>query len=409
MARRTDFQHGSTSFFNALKKIQGTLFVVLAKVLFAEFLLAAVFWFSPYREWIKGGFSPLGEDFINVYAAGILVNQGIPGAVYDIILHGQAEIAAVAGQAIRYRAWHYPPIFLLIASFCALFPYALALVLYLGMGIAAYWKTMRSIAPRTKEAFWLIAAFPGAYINIFNGQNGFITAALFGCGMLFLESRPVLAGAAFGFLSYKPQLFIFIPLFLAIGGHRKALFSALAVFLLCAVLSWAHYGVQIWMDFFNGLAVTRRDILEEGWAGWDRIQSIMSAVRMWGGSASWAYLLQGIAALAALSLAAWVWRTKASFDVRVAVLTAAIAVATPYIMDYDLTILIVPIVFWVRKAVKEGFCLPEKIIYGMLWILPAIARQATMHGVPLAQLALMALICLSFIRARQSLQIKKRL
>ncbi len=390
------------SLFFVLSRSQNLIFITFAQALSALFIIAGIIWFSEYRELIRGASIPLGVDFLNIYAAGILANQGLAGAVYDISIHGAVE-NAVAGYAVHYLAWHYPPMFLAVASFSALLPYVWAFGLYMAASYAGYWAVLSRAIPKTKECFWMVLAFPGAFCNITNGQNGFFTTAFFGAGAIFLKTRPILAGAAFGLLSYKPQFFALIPVFLIIGGYRRVLFWTLATTAFYAGLSWSFYGAETWVDFFYGLSVTRQDILEEGWAGWHRGQSIMFAVRLLGGGQNLAYAVQLVGAVATLSCAAWIWRTKADDDTHIAVLCAAMMLMTPYLMDYDLTMLIVPMALWAKRANKTGFQSPEKIIYGALWLLPIFARPSGAYRIPLVPIALLALLLWSFLRAKRTL------
>ena len=115
-----------------------------------------------------------------------------------------------------YCGWYYPPTFLLIVLPLALVPYLWALAGWTLATLAAYLSVLRKIAP-SEETVWLTLAFPGAWINLINGQNGFLTAALLGGGLVYPEQQPVLAGFLFGLLVIKPHLGIFVPLALVVS------------------------------------------------------------------------------------------------------------------------------------------------------------------------------------------------
>ena len=61
----------------------------------------------------------------------------------------------------------------------------------------------------------LALAFPAVFVNLGHGHNGFLTAALIGFALLWLDRRPVVAGILFGLLAYKPQFGLMIPLVLS--------------------------------------------------------------------------------------------------------------------------------------------------------------------------------------------------
>ena len=62
-------------------------------------------------------------DFINVWAAGRLVLDGLPAQAYDWDIQKQVEVAKLGQDFVGYFAWHYPPPFLFVASLLAQLPY----------------------------------------------------------------------------------------------------------------------------------------------------------------------------------------------------------------------------------------------------------------------------------------------
>ena len=47
-------------------------------------------------------------DFINVWAAGRLVLDGLPAQAYDWDIQKQVEVAKLGQDFVGYFAWHYP-------------------------------------------------------------------------------------------------------------------------------------------------------------------------------------------------------------------------------------------------------------------------------------------------------------
>ena len=365
-------------------------------ILAAVYLLGFVAWYGTANGLKDHSGTPLGADFLNVYAAGLMTDRGQAASAYNWNAHSLVE-QAVTGYASPYYGWHYPPMFLAVAGFVALAPYLWAFALYMAASFAGYWAVLRRLAPRTQAAFWALAAFPGVFCNIINGQNGFITAALFGAGFLHLEKRPWLAGVMFGLLAYKPQFFVVIPLLLMIGGYTRAFLATTATTLAGIALSWILFGTSAWQAFFASTKLTRHIILEQGSTGWQKIQSVFSLARMWGCGIATAYALQIIVAASALAVAAWIWRGKTTIPTRAAALCGAMLLTTPYLLDYDLVILAVPIALLTRQGLETGFRPYEKILLAFLWILPLLARNwGTAHILitPFLLIGLMSL-CLS--------------
>ena len=87
----------------------------------------------------------------------------------------------------------------------------------------AYVATIRGIIG-DRIGILLACAFPGILANAMVGQNGFVTAALFGGALICLERRPLVAGCLIGLLSFKPHLGILFPIALdrrrALARHR---------------------------------------------------------------------------------------------------------------------------------------------------------------------------------------------
>ncbi|MBM4286055.1 MAG: DUF2029 domain-containing protein [Deltaproteobacteria bacterium] len=154
---------------------------------------------------------PVGSDFVTFWAGSVLAHRGHPEAVYQ----GAALKAVVqkATGAAREYPWHYPPGFLLFTLPLGLLPYLWSLGIWLAATLSAYLGVVRAWAPHPLGP-WLALAFPGAFQNFFQGQNGFLSTALLGGGLLLLDRRPWLAGALLGLLTYKPHLAVLVPVVL---------------------------------------------------------------------------------------------------------------------------------------------------------------------------------------------------
>ena len=246
---------------------------------------------------------PIGTDFSNVYAAGSLTWQGRPADAYVPALQHAAEKAVFGGREVPFYGWHYPPFFFAVAVLVAAVPYAWGLAIWLAASFAAYLAVMRAILPRPET--WLIAAaFPAVVVNIGHGQNGFLTAALLGGALHWLDRRPWLAGVLIGCLAYKPQFGVLIPVALLAGGRWSTIGAAAATVAALVAISFATLGGGVWHAFADSMNFTQTVVLEQGGTGWEKIQSVFSAARMWGAGVPLAYAAQIALAL----MLAHVWR-----------------------------------------------------------------------------------------------------
>jgi alpha-1,2-mannosyltransferase len=346
---------------------------------------------------------PVGTDFSNVWAAGKLALEGQPTAPYDPVLQHAAERKAFGGRDVPFFGWHYPPIFLMSAAMLALLPYGWALLAWMALTLPAYLLVIRAIVPRA-ETLLLALAFPAVFINLGHGQNGFLTAALLGGGLVLIDRRPLAAGALFGLLAYKPQFGIVIPLVLvATGRWRTLAVAALSVLAACA-LATALFGPEVWTAFADSTAFTKTVVLEAGGTGWEKIQSMFSAVRMWGGGVQTAYLVQAtLDVLVAVTLV-WLWRTPVAADLKAAALPCACLLTTPYVLDYDLVVVGVSIAFFASFALVRGLQDYEISVLALAWLAPLITRSiGGISGIPLGLASVLALYGLVLRRARTEL------
>lgn len=367
---------------------------VYPRLLLLATALAVIVWTFLSLDMVDPNGRPLGTDFSNVYAAGKLTLQGQPWAAYDPVLQHAAEKQVFGGQDVPFYGWHYPPLFLFAAAVLALLPYGWALFAWMAVTLPIYVMAVRSIVPH-KEAIILALAFPGVLVNLGHGQNGFLTAGLLGGALVLLQNKPVQAGILFGLLAYKPQFGVLIPLVLAASGRWPAFASAAATVLVAAAITVLVYGTDVWSVFLESTAFTRSVVLEAGGTGWEKIQSIFSAVRMWGGSIEAAYAAQfTLAALLAASLV-WLWRQPVAFNLKAAALATASLLATPYVLDYDLVVLGIAIAFLAAHGLSRGFRDYEITLLAAAWVAPLIARSiAGATHVPLGLLVMVSLYAL---------------
>jgi alpha-1,2-mannosyltransferase len=326
---------------------------------------------------------PLGTDFSNVYAAGTYVLDGEATAPFSPPRQFAGE-QAIFGPKTQFYGWHYPPYFLGPAALFAAMPYPLALALWQGVTLVLYLLAIRGILSASPspaggriDRLWLLLAlaYPAVFINLGHGQNGFLTAALLGTALWQLDRRPWLAGVLIGLMVYKPQFGLLIPVVLIASGRwRTFAAAALTVIALTLIVTLA-FGPDVWAAFLASTKFTRTVVLEQGDTGWQKIQSVFSVVRMWGGSVPLAYAIQTTVTITVAGALAWLWRSRASFAFKAAALAIGTILATPYCLDYDLMVIAPAIAFLARDGLERGFDPWEKTLLAAVWFVPLIARS----------------------------------
>lgn len=295
----------------------------------------------------------LPTDFVNVWAAGHMALAGHAASVYDWPAHKAVEVMALGHPFAGYFGWHYPPTFLFVAMGLALLPYTVAQLLWSFGTFLIYLVAMRAVIG--DRAGWLLAAaFPAVLCNFVVGQNGFLSAALFGAGLLFIERRPVVAGVLIGLLSFKPHLGLLIPVALIAGGYWRVIFTAAIVATFWAAISLAAFGVDAWLGFAANIGHTSQAFLSDGWADWGKLQTAFGLVRILGGSESLAWGAQTVFALSAAACVALIWHSRADYEIKAATLATGALLATPYLYTYDLVVLAIPLAFLFRASRVKG-------------------------------------------------------
>jgi Glycosyltransferase family 87 len=311
------------------------------------------------------------SDFVNVWAAGRLVLLGNPAAAYDWPVHKAMEVVAVGHPFEGYFGWHYPPTFLFVAAALNLLSYVPAYVVWVFGTFPAYLLSIRTIVG-DRIGYLLAAAFPAVLSNFIVGQNGFLTAALIGGALVTLIERPIIAGVLIGLLTYKPHLGLLFPIALAASGHWRAFITAAIVALLMALGSWIAFGSATWLAFFGSIGHTSHAFLSNGWADFDKLQTVFGLTRVLGGGESLAWTLQGIVALIVAVGVALLWRSRVEYDIKAAALATGCMLATPYLYLYDLVVLAVPLAFLFRLGRARGFLPHEAASIGFACLLVLI-------------------------------------
>lgn len=81
------------------------------------------------------------------------------------------------------------------------------------------------------------------------GQNGALSAAILGMGLVLVPSRPVMAGVCIGLLSYKPHLGLLLPLALGAAGYWRTFAAAAATTVALVLATTMVFGAESWTSF----------------------------------------------------------------------------------------------------------------------------------------------------------------
>ena len=331
---------------------------------------------------------PLGSDFSHYWIASSLAQAGHPTTVF----HAPEFIAA---QEAFFKVnfplpWFYPPTFLLIIYPLAFMPYLVALCIWLATTLIAYLRVVCRIAPHPLTP-WLALAFPGAFQNFFHGQNGFLTTALLGGGLLLLNQSPWVAGLLLGLVSYKPHLFALVPVALIAGRRWQALLAALSTAILLALASFLLFGPGVWIDFWKNLTLSMT-LAREGLLPINKLVTVFGALLQFGVGFSYALIIQGVVMVFVAAGVGYVWQGRFSFARQAAALVLGTFLFTPYAFSYDLALLALPLAWLGWEGYKTGWLPGEPGLLCLGWLLPFITPIMSIIKCQLTPLILATLV-----------------
>ena len=212
-------------------------------------------------------------------------------------------------------------------------------------------------------------AFPAVFLNAAHGQNGFLSAALIGGGLFAMDRRPALAGVLFGAMVFKPQLVLAIPFALVFARRWTTLIVAAATAAAFSAASLAAFGWTAWAGFFADSRLAR-SALENNLVGDEKMQSVFAAVRLMHGPLALAWGAQIATALGAVA-ALWLIERRAFRSAAEApAIVCAGLLASPFLLDYDLTLLAIPLVWLMAQGLRTGFLPFEKALLAFAFALP---------------------------------------
>jgi alpha-1,2-mannosyltransferase len=348
----------------------------------------------------------LFPDFLTPYAAVCAFFEGKLAMVYrDIDAFTDYQNAIYADRfrtIVQFRPFLYPPTWLLL-----LLPFGLLAVNKAYLAFMAVTVGASAVEGRNDPWGWLaMAVSPAAVHVVVSGQATFLAVALAYGGLRLLERAPVWSGILFGLLAYKPHVCLLIPIALVATRNWRALFAAAATGIVLGLASLAVFGLGPWIDFIE---MTRA-------SGGPRMHEYtMTVLFNYTTTPYVAALVVGLpktvagglqlalAALAALA-AWWAFRYHQPSAARNAVLLAGTLLVSPYMLNYDLLLLMPAAVALYRRGAATGFLPLEPLVHAALWVIPTVTLYLTRHGYPISPLIIVAFWAVALLRLRRETQ-----
>ncbi|ANU07093.1 glycosyltransferase family 87 protein [Paraurantiacibacter namhicola] len=339
-----------------------------------------------------------GTDFLAFWGAGHVTAAGDPAAAYNLAM--QERVQTGTGSE-GWFAFVNPPPFLFATAPFGLLPFPLAWIAWVAATYALFaWAGMRAF-----PKLWpIVLVFPGALIAAGHAQNGLLTGALLVAGVAFVDRRPLLAGAAIGALVIKPHLALLLPFWLAAGGRSRAFIAAGVTAISLVLASWLAFGTDTLRAYTESWAASAAIMQGTDPDFWLRMATLYGQLRLFV-TAELAMAIQALVTVGLLVLTVLSWkRFGGDAAASGAFALAATALASPYLFNYDLPFLLLPVLWLVRQGLDHGFRPYEKLALVVLWLAPYATRAAALpleiNLMPLAAAALCIMVWTRGVAAR---------
>jgi hypothetical protein len=330
-----------------------------AGLIIASVGAALLAWVLGRGEWAILPSGELGEiDFCWIWMSGVFAVSSDPARIYDpSVLSAAQDTFFGPGKCVFYY-FDYPPTSLLLTYLLGLLPYVTAFAVWIIGTLILYLTAIYRIVPYPVA---LIAALAPAAVlkNIQLGHNGFLTAALIGLSLTFMERRPWVSGIFLGLLTYKPQFGVLFPLALLASRNWRGLAGAAAAGLVLGVMAAFAFGYEGWPSFILSLLGRNSSLSPDGEVELN-LQSVYGVLHWAGSSGTIAWMVQlTIAVVVAVAVCA-VWAKPIPYSLKAAIICVGAVTVSPYLLAYDLCILSIAVAFLVKDGLLRGFLPGER-------------------------------------------------
>jgi len=344
-------------------------------------------------------FGPIiGGDFIVFNFAARVVGTSDMVAIYEMANLKAMLQAAYPGKGEFNLAWMYPPTMYLLIDPFGEAPYLASFALWVAAFGALFLTVMWRLWP-DRWAFFFVLTAPAAFQAMITGQNGFLTASLIALIGAFGDRRPLIAGLAAGLLTIKPQLGLLVPVAFIAAGCWRAFFIAAISAVLFALLSLAAFGPEPWVGFVQSVAAHGARMGDFGFPYYKLVTpfGFLSTI---GAPLNIANAVQITASLILATYVFVVWRRVTDWDLRVAALSTAAMLATPYAFYYEFIIMAPAMLLIARRGTMTGWLPYERISLIAVWAAPIVMPGPSEAATPIcATTAIIAFL----IAARRTL------
>ncbi len=329
----------------------------------------------------------IGRDFLNSWMGGRSAFCGGPAPWFDFQAYNTALEQITGHPDFPDMYWSYPPHLVLFIWPLGLLPYLPAYALWCAAGLGLYLLAAWSGGVSRKYMLFLAVA-PGVAVNVFFGQNGFLTAALLIGGLANLDRRPTVSGILFGILTIKPQFGLLLPVMLVLTARWRVIAIAVVTTAVLVAATSVWFGPDIWLEYVRKVTPQQHWLLTKG--GGLLLPMVASAVvnaRMIGLPLSADWAIQGIVSASALAMVVWTFWRRRDPVLSLAVFVAATFLFSPWMLNYDMVVF--GFVVAMLRERTDNTVADDRLAIAV-WILPVAMLLFGAAHIPIAMMVLPA-------------------
>jgi len=321
------------------------------------------------------------QDFLPLYASARLIAQQRASELYQQVI--AESIQAIVGHPTRVLLPNlYGPQVGLFFVPLSRFSFPVAARIWMTISLLIYfaciylvWKSCSVLQAHAAMVALCAIAFPPLFHFFVRGQMSALVLACFTAAFLaFRADRHWLAGVALGFLVFKPQFLVAIPLVLLLAHAWKAFAGVVIASAAQLAVTTIYFGPAVMHAYFDTLWHISRVI--------DAAELSLAPIQMHSLRSFWSLLipwpeaalvLYALTSLAIVVTAAAIWESSAPLAPRFAALTLAAVLVNPHLFIYDLLVLAPPLLLvadWTLRNPQHPSSAALKLLLYLAFLLP---------------------------------------
>lgn len=357
---------------------------------------------------------PPGGDFWQFWATARLVLSGMPEGPYQpaVITAALQDISNIT-HGVQSSPLYYPPLYLMWLAPFGLLPYFPAYLVFFTFGFLLLVTSIHFWCRNWRITSTMLLFF-GIHLNLMMGQNGLITAALFGFALYFLERSPITSGIFFASLFFKPQLCILIPIVLLAQRDKDVFRYTLLAGLVYISVSIILFGFLPWIDSLSAMAtangtlggMTELLLRNPSFFAFLRLSGLDGYLRdlFFSDHVTFlavAMLLHVILAAGVVSVVVRIWRKCDILRLKFSALACGALLVTPFLYEYDQALMIWPILMLTLEALRSRFSWAEIMVLPLAMMWPVLMQKIPQFvGLQLGFVMPVILLILTWRRAK---------